>query len=71
MKILTVSIPLPFECPNEIEELIEKYGEERVKETIASMYTYEIIKNVGDVYEESIPLDKMDMDELKGRLGEY
>jgi len=70
MKKLEVEVTLPILVNDRLRTLIEEYGESEVRKAIGDMFQYEIIKELGDVYTDSIELTDIDIDQLEEILSE-
>jgi len=65
---LKVNVELPIAKNQKLNSLIKKYGKSKVKKILGNMLQYEVIKSIGNVYEETIELADFELDELEELL---
>jgi len=67
---LSIYIPADIIGNDRLEKLIKKFGKETVKKALGEYFAYEVLRNIGDVYANGIPLDAGDYDALEEILKE-
>ena len=67
---ITVRVPVDCvitdeEAEKKFDELVKKHGMEKILSHLGDMLSYEIIRAIGDVYDEAIELTIADIDALE------
>ena len=70
METLKIKIPSRVIVDKRLEELIKKYGKRKVVKILGELFEYEVIRQIGNVYEDAIELWDGDIDELEEILKE-
>jgi len=70
METLKIKIPSRVIVDKKLEELIKKYGKRKVVKILGELFEYEVIRQIGNIYEDAIELWDGDIDELEEILKE-
>jgi len=70
METLKIKIPSRVIVDKRLEELIKKYGKRKVAKILGELFEYEVIRQIGNIYEDAIELWDGDIDELEEILKE-